>query len=213
MSAVSESFIFGFANSLHCAGMCGPLACCFHGGTAGTACYHLGRTTSYVIAGVAAGSIGAVAGSGSITNHAAWVSMGMAAFLLLMVFGLHHHLQAVPGLGKLFGSTFAWTNRLSPLSRATSLGLLTGLLPCGLLYAAYASALIAGSWEGGAQVMFGFAMGSLPILALAQIKMNWLRSVLSPRARLNCYRGLMLLAAGILFWRGWLSLQQTTCCQ
>jgi sulfite exporter TauE/SafE len=49
------------------------------------------------------------------------------------------------------------------------LGLLTGLLPCGVLYAALARALIAGSvWQGG-WLMVAFWLGTTPLLLLVGV--------------------------------------------
>lgn len=51
-----DSFIFGTANSLHCACMCGPLALAFQGGTKGAVSYHLGRACSYGAVGAECGT-------------------------------------------------------------------------------------------------------------------------------------------------------------
>ena len=45
------------------------------------------------------------------------------------------------------------------------LGLLTGLLPCGVLYVAFSRAVLAGSLPGGALVMAAFWLGTVPLLA------------------------------------------------
>jgi sulfite exporter TauE/SafE len=50
------------------------------------------------------------------------------------------------------------------LPRAYSVGLLWGLLPCGLVYSVLVTALVAGSPANGALVMLAFGAGTLPSL-------------------------------------------------
>jgi len=47
-----------------------------------------------------------------------------------------------------------------------ALGLVLGLLPCGFLYAALLAAAATGSAAGGALAMAGFALGTVPALAV-----------------------------------------------
>ena len=47
-----------------------------------------------------------------------------------------------------------------------AMGLLTGLLPCGVLYAAFARALAAHCAAEGAALMLAFWLGTVPLLAL-----------------------------------------------
>lgn len=80
------------------------------------------------------------------------------------------------------------------------MGALTPLLPCGLLYGLYASALAAGSAARGAQLMGLFALGAIPALVAAQLQARWL-SRLTAESEWVLRRGLPLVAAGVLAWR------------
>ena len=77
-----ESVVFGAANSLHCAFMCGPLAVAFQGGTKGACSYHLGRSVAYGAVGVVLGGIGCAVGSSEIGAPAAWVAFVLASGLI-----------------------------------------------------------------------------------------------------------------------------------
>jgi sulfite exporter TauE/SafE len=57
--------------------------------------------------------------------------------------------------------------RSAVLARAYASGLAWGLLPCGMVYAMFATAMLAGSAAGGAAVMLAFGLGTVPMLLAA----------------------------------------------
>jgi len=207
-----ESFVFGVANSLHCACMCGPLALAFHGGTQGAVSYHVGRASAYGSIGVGLGGLGSALGASQLGAPTAWVAFVLAAGLVFLALVGERGAIKIPGLGRLLQSAMARSRSLSPTARAGMMGLATPLLPCGLLWSACAGAAVAGSALAGGSVMLGFALGSLPLLFLAQSQAGWLARRFGPRTLLWFQRGAMLFAAGILVWRGVLSMQGDSCC-
>jgi hypothetical protein len=212
MTAWFESFVFGAANSLHCACMCGPLAFACQGGAKGACSYQLGRLASYGAVGVVLGIAGSVLGSAELGTPTAWVAFvfaaGIAALLLLGQRGS----LAIPGLTRLLSSAMARTRRFSPSVRSALLGVFTPLLPCGLLWAAAAGAAIAGSALAGGAVMLGFALGTLPLLLLAQTQAGRLAARLGPNTLSWLQRGAMLAAAVTLLVRGFQGLNGGSCC-
>ena len=57
-------------------------------------------------------------------------------------------------------------------------GMLNGLLPCGMVYLAVGSAMATGSIENGTFLMFSFGLGTIPLMALLmllgkKIKFSW----------------------------------------
>lgn len=212
MTAFFESFIFGAANSVHCACMCGPIAVALHANAKSAVWYHSGRTAAYGAMGVGLGSIGAALGTRELGTPTAWVSLMLAAGLLLLVLTGERGVVRIPGLGNAMQKVLRRGRALSPRGRSLLLGLATPLLPCGLLWAAFASAAVAGSAVGGASVMTGFALGSLPLLLLAQLQAHWLTRKFGPTTLLWIQRSAMLLAAAALAWRGIVALQGESCC-
>jgi sulfite exporter TauE/SafE len=212
MSPWVDSFIFGAANSLHCACMCGPLALAFHGGAVATTAWHAGRVLAYAGLGAALGAAGGVLGSPGFGVPSASVAFVLAAGLVVLALLGERGALAVPGLGgplqRLVASTRGW----SPTWRAGALGVLTPLLPCGLLWAACGGASLAGSAAGGSGVMAGFALGSLPLLWLAQTRVGSLSRRFGPRAVRFVQRAAMLSAAALLVWRGVTTLHGGDCC-
>ncbi|MEM7199007.1 MAG: sulfite exporter TauE/SafE family protein [Planctomycetota bacterium] len=211
MQSVLDSLIFGAANSLHCAGMCGPLAACSTGGGA-AAMYHTARVASYATAGAVAGGIGASLGATAVAVPSAWIALLLATTMLALAIGGTGRLANVPGLTSLYRHAGRWSARRSPSTRAAALGLITPLLPCGLVWAVLASAGVAGSPAAGAGVGLGFAAGSLPLLAITQLHVGVIRRWLSPGGRARLQRWALLAAAMLLTWRAWQSWQDASCC-
>lgn len=212
MTAFLESFVFGAANSVHCACMCGPLAVALHANAASAWWYHVGRTIAYGALGVGLGAAGAAVGTHELGTPTAWVSFVLAAGLVVLVLFGERGAMKIPGLGHAMQSVLRSGRGLPPRLRAGLLGLATPLLPCGLLWSAFAGASIAGSPQGGGSVMLGFALGSLPLLLLAQLQAGALARRFGPLTLQWVQRGAMLLAAGVLAWRGLASLQGESCC-
>lgn len=211
MTVLAETFVFGLANSLHCAGMCGPLAICA-GGRGGAVAYHAGRTAGYAAAGALAGAAGGAVGASLVERSAGWIAIALAVSLVVFAAGGFAHLGKLPGVTRWVSRGAARAAQLPPHARGAVLGALTPLLPCGLLYVIYAMALLAGSAVAGAVTMFGFALGSLPALLLAQINIGWIRARLSLQWRTNLQRIVLLGAAALLAWRGWVQLAGASCC-
>lgn len=212
MTAFLESFVFGAANSVHCACMCGPIAVALHANATGAMWYHVGRTVAYGAMGVVLGGAGAALGTHELATPTAWVSFVLAAGLVALALLGERGAMKIPGLGGAVQAVLKRARRLPPFGRAAALGLATPLLPCGLLWSAFAGATVAGSPLGGGSVMVGFALGSLPLLFLAQTQATRLVQRFGPRTMLWVQRGAMLLAAAMLAWRGFISLQGESCC-
>jgi len=207
-----ESFVFGVVNSLHCAGMCGPLALAFQGGSKGAILYQVTRTTSYTAIGVALGGLGSALGSQQLGTPTAYVGFVLAAGLIMLATIGDRGAVAIPGLGNALQKMMARTRSWGPMTRAGLLGFFTPLLPCGLLWAALAGATVSGSAANGAIVMAGLALGAVPLLLLAQTQAPRLARRFGPHTLRWVQRGAMILAAGMLIWRGVLGLQGESCC-
>jgi len=170
-------FVTGLAGGAgHCVGMCGPLVAGYAIALRNRAAsvphllFHLGRVTTY---GVAGGVVGA---SGSFVRIAAWVAPFQQ--LLLAATGLLIALMGMSVGGwvpwaRRFEGTGAFGGALAGIARraaeaggpgaAFPLGMAAGLLPCGLVYTALLSAARSGM-EAGSPVE-GFVRGSLAMAA------------------------------------------------
>ena len=79
--------------------------------------------------------------------------------------------------------------------------MLTPFLPCGPLYLAFGTALLAGSAAKGAEFTLAFGLGSVPLLWLAHHQFHRIRQKLTPLAMVRLRRGLAMVTALVLVWR------------
>ncbi len=164
------AFILGLFGSLHCAGMCGPLALALprgHGGhasfLAGRLGYNLGRILTYCALGLGFGLIGKTLVLAGIQR---WVSIGLGVLLLIGLFVSRRLAlwRPVIVLVEKLKSGMAGLLRQRSFNAMIVLGLLNGLLPCGLVYVAGAGAVATGSLLDGALYMVTFGLGTVPML-------------------------------------------------
>ena len=166
MIPLAAGFLFGVAGSLHCLGMCGPLVLIARRSGAACAAYHASRIAVYVVLGAIAGWMGAA------IDDAAWRgSVAMAAGLLLIgqalgLRGGRAGRQVGLWMAGLTVGLSAWPRAVMThaLARSAVLGVINGLLPCGLLYAALIAAVGFGSVPAAMGFMAGFGAGALPAL-------------------------------------------------
>jgi len=165
-----SAFILGLVGSLHCAGMCGPLALALPAtGNSrasfilGRVSYNVGRVATYCLLGTIFGLIG---GTFAVAGIARWASIGAGAAVLI---GLFVSSRRAPNA--LIGKAVAWLRsqlgfwlRQRTLTATCVLGALNGLLPCGLVYVACAGAVAVGGLVSGAAYMLAFGLGTLPLM-------------------------------------------------
>lgn len=166
LPAIVASSLIG---SVHCVAMCGPLV-----GLAGSrslrlALSHaLGRLATYATLGAAAGLVGRavdLAGRLADIQRAAAIAAAIA-----IVFGGVYAVaaprrRAAAGGGAAFRRGLVRLRaRRRPAVRAWLAGALTGLIPCGWLWAFVVAAAGTGSAGGGALVMAAFWLGTVPAM-------------------------------------------------
>lgn len=170
MELIWTAFVLGLVGSLHCAGMCGPLALALPvvGGTrlsftASRLVYNAGRLLMYGLIGALFGVVGR---SLALAGFQRWISVGAGALILV---GLLVSTRAdatfpawrtVAWLKRAFGSLL----RRRSFSSLLLLGAMNGLLPCGLVYVAAAGATATGGFASGIAYMLAFGLGTLPVM-------------------------------------------------
>ncbi len=204
----AAALIAGMATSLHCAGMCGPLACgvgtlAKSEGERLTAAtlYHGTRLLSYGLIGALCGAIGRQPLEWFFDSPAVLLPWVMVAVLLVMALGLDKKVPRPAVLNRLTARARFKACRLSASGGASAMGLLTPFLPCGPLYVVFGAALLAGSAAKGAEFTLAFGLGTVPLLWLAQHQFHRIRLKLTPLAMNRLRRGLALATALMLAWR------------
>lgn len=206
------AFLAGLVTSLHCAGMCGPLACTLALKKPGpqypfatiAALYQCSRLLSYTLIGAIAGGTGLLAlgwvqlFQHSLSRFLPWILVG---FFFMMALRID---QWFPKPAIASGLLHRLSSRIrslpAPLS-ASAMGLLTPLLPCAPLYAVFGLALMTQSPVRGAEFLLAFGLGTLPLLWITQAAFNRWQNRFSPHAVSRTQRLLALVVAVVLAWR------------
>jgi len=164
------AFVLGLVGSLHCAGMCGPLVLALPvtGSTrmawiAGRFAYNLGRIVTYCGLGLVFGLIGR---SLVLAGIQRWVSITLGLLLLVGLLASRRlaFWSPVTRLVNALKAGMSSLLRQRSLTALGVLGLLNGLLPCGLVYVACAGATATNGMLAGAGYMAAFGLGTVPLL-------------------------------------------------
>jgi uncharacterized protein len=202
------ALIAGLATSLHCAGMCGPIACGL--GTlaksegerlTAASLYHGTRLVSYGLIGAICGALGQQPLKWFFDSPAALLPWVMVVVLLIMACGLDKKVPRPAILNRFTARARFKACKLSAYGGASAMGLLTPFLPCGPLYLVFGAALLAGSAAKGAEFTLAFGLGTVPLLWLAQHQFHRIRARLTPLAMARLRRGLAFVTALMLAWR------------
>ncbi|MGN6531411.1 MAG: sulfite exporter TauE/SafE family protein [Ginsengibacter sp.] len=173
---ISALFI-GFLGSFHCVGMCGPIALSLPVShlqgfekAMGIGLYNLGRVIMYALIGMIFGMVGLS------FKYFGWqqiLSIALGAVLILIFLSRVFSFKK----NRIFSIFPPWNRKviliLTPLMTSGKtknllfIGLLNGLLPCGLIYIALAGAMATGNIFYSALFMAGFGAGTLPAMVIA----------------------------------------------
>ena len=208
VNSPAAAFIAGLVTSLHCAGMCGPLACGLmpvRGDRADaqtvSTVYHLSRLTGYAALGALAGGIGRMPLTWISHSALRWLPWVLVLFFIALALRWDRHLPKLAALGRFTWKLQSWMRGRSRVEAAAALGLATPLLPCGPLYFLVAMAMLAGSALRGVEFMVAFGLGTVPLLWLAQTQFHWVRQKLSPLWLGRMRLALALATAVVIGWR------------
>ena len=210
---LSLGLVQGLSSSLHCVTMCGPLLGAVtslqNSKWISNFLYQLGRLFSYSVLGMILGLSGTGADLLGDLTKIQWMS-GVISGVFLVYMGVKLFLGK-SSIQNPFLSLFAkfslpiYARRnqpdKNPLLTSFLFGSLSGFLPCGVLYPAYALAFSSGNILGGGLVMGSFFLGTFPSLFFAGESIHFIKKFISPKA-LN-YSGLLLVSLGLgtIFFR------------
>ena len=208
---ISTAFAMGAVGSIHCIGMCGPLALALplanrseSGRVIGGVIYNLGRLTTYSLLGLILGTAGEHLFSSKVQSI---ISISLGILILLYLF--------IPVKKKASSAIITWANQpfmklrsaLGKLFQSTkttslfSIGVLNGLLPCGLVYLAITSSLLAGTAIKGSLYMLFFGLGTFPAMLAAVFFGSYFNQQLRSKLRKAIPVFLFIMAA-LLVLRG-----------
>jgi sulfite exporter TauE/SafE len=203
MSNDKLAFMIGLLGSLHCIGMCGPLAFSVPVMKSGNwflvadkLLYQVGRILAYCLLGAVIGLIGQ-------QLWLAGIQQGVSIFSGLLI--------VLAACSRIFKLSFSNNNNsilLGPFYKMFNyalkhkanhliIGFINGFLPCGFVYLALAGALNTSSVGNAVSYMFWFGTGTLPLMFIATLSMGFTGTLL--RQKINRVIPYMMLVLGIWF--------------
>lgn len=179
MTYILSGFLIGLVGSLHCIGMCGPIALVLPIKTRSKfefyfsrSLYNIGRTITYSLFGLVFGLIGSQI---SLIGLQQWLTIAVGIFILLYILIPSKIKLAIANLKPFISFTNLikeafnkFFNKATPAS-FLFIGILNGFLPCGFVYVGIGGALLTNSPLEGAAYMFLFGMGTFPVMFLVTI--------------------------------------------
>lgn len=217
-------FLGGLLGSAHCIGMCGGFAVTIGLSAAGVMAnlrrqliYSAGRIFTYSFLGIGAGYTGLwVANRASVWINAQAALCVLAGLLLtgqgLLALGLvPRRFSSTRSSGGSLCLARSFVGPFLASSRSTDVllaGVLTGFLPCGLVYGFLALASSSASISSGLIIMMLFGAGTAPLMILAGAGASLLsyarrQSLLRISAVCVCLTGVVSIARGVLFLQIW----------
>jgi sulfite exporter TauE/SafE len=133
----------------------------------GRVLYHVGRTSTYVILGAAVGMIGVAVPMSGIQR---WISIGAGVIIVLFSLvprinaWIMQHTGPLARMSKAIGEAIGNLLSRDSLIGLYFMGMLNGLLPCGLVYLALAAAIPFGNPFSAMTFMAGFGLGTIPVM-------------------------------------------------
>lgn len=172
---VYTAFFFGLISSLHCIGMCGPIAMMLpversnpSKKVAQIMTYHLGRLTAYGTIGFIFGMVGKgffMAGIQQKLSIVLGIIMIIAIVIPEKEFAKYNFskpvFRVITAIKTKLGSQF----KNKSYQSLFMIGLLNGFLPCGMVYVALFGAIAMQSASFGVLYMVLFGLGTIPLMS------------------------------------------------
>ena len=203
-----SALTIGLLGSAHCIGMCGGITSALSLSIAGRTkpavfglmlCYHLGRLSSYALAGFILGSLGWFLGDSNpvIQQSLRFIAGGMLIAMGLYLSGTWRGLAQLETMGSiLWRKIQPVANRILPVRHvpgALALGSLWGWLPCGMVYSTLIWSASQGSPVKSALLMACFGFGTIPSVLLTGLLSKQLNQLIQAQITRNLAAIMMVL--------------------
>lgn len=202
-----SAIILGLLGSLHCVGMCGPIAFMLPVDQTNKlkklvqiAIYHFGRLSAYAIIGLLFGLLGkGLSLFGLQQKLSILIGVAMIAVVLLPFVKLKKYNLAKPLYQVIAKVKSKLGKELSKRTADTflTIGFLNGFLPCGLVYIAVLGAIAMGNPGEGALYMALFGLGTVPLMTTAIYFSSLLKGV--AKQRVQKFIPVFVVLIGMLF--------------
>ena len=173
---IIAGFSLGAVSSLHCVGMCGPLALALPVHHLSKSqqlislfLYQLGRIITYSLFGLVFGLAGRTIYMAGIQQWFS-IAMGVVVLLLVVLYWVYKNPLHPSVFKKLFNSVQSYMMKAFHSRKSAGgfllLGMANGFLPCAMVYVAIAGALTTTQVSHGVMFMAMFGAGTLPAMMI-----------------------------------------------
>ncbi len=201
------AFVLGLVGSLHCVGMCGPIAFMLpvdrtnaYKKISQITVYHAGRLFAYSLIGLVFGLIGK---SLYIFGFQQQLSIAIGILMILFVvvpssvFNTYNFSKPIYRLISKVKSALGAALKKKTADTFLTIGFLNGFLPCGLVYMALFGAIASGNALEGSLYMATFGLGTVPLMTTAIYFSHFLKG--AARQRIQKIIPVFVVIIGIIF--------------
>ena len=186
-----SAFILGLLGSLHCVGMCGPIAFMLPVDRSNSfkkvsqiAIYHFGRLLSYSLIGLVFGLLGKSFYLFGIQQQLS-IIIGVLMIIIVIlphkVIGKYNLSKPLYRIISKVKSSLGKALKKKTADTFLTIGFLNGFLPCGLVYMAVFGSIATGSLLEGSLYMILFGLGTIPLMTTAIYLGKFLNSTIKQR--------------------------------
>jgi len=202
-----SAVILGLVSSLHCVGMCGPIALMLPVEQKNKTqkivqiiLYHLGRTLSYACLGLIFGLLGKSLYIAGIQQRLC-ILIGVIIILFTLiperVFARYNFSQPIYKLISLVKKQLGKQFKNRSNKSIFTIGILNGFLPCAMIYVALFGALAMQNVIYGALFMILYGLGTIPLMSLVVYSSSFIKKSIGKNAtKIIPY---VTVAVGVLF--------------
>ena len=172
-----SAFILGLLGSLHCVGMCGPIAFMLPVDRSNSvkkisqiSVYHIGRLIAYGLIGLVFGILGKSFYLFGVQQQLS-IAIGIIMIIIILIpyksiskYNLSKPIHKIIAKVK---SSLGKALKKKTADTFITIGFLNGFLPCGLVYMAVFGAIATGGLLEGSIYMILFGLGTIPLMTSA----------------------------------------------
>ncbi|MBT8243785.1 MAG: sulfite exporter TauE/SafE family protein [Winogradskyella sp.] len=188
---LATAFALGLLGSLHCVGMCGPIAFMLPVDQSNSfkkvsqiSIYHIGRLLAYSIIGLVFGIVGKSIYIFGMQQQLS-IIIGVVMIVLVLIpyktIGKYNLSRPLHRLISKVKSSLGAALKKKTADAFLTIGFLNGFLPCGLVYMAVFGATATGSLVNGSIYMLLFGLGTIPLMTSAIYVGKFLNSSVKQR--------------------------------
>ena len=188
---LATAFALGLLGSLHCVGMCGPIAFMLPVDRSNSVrkisqitMYHVGRLLAYSLIGLVFGIVGKslyIFGLQQQLSIIIGVLMIVLVLIPYKVIGKYNLSRPLQRLISKVKTSLGKALKKKTADTFLTIGFLNGFLPCGLVYMAVFGAMAAGNLADSSLYMVLFGLGTIPLMTSAIYIGKFLNSSIKQR--------------------------------